>query len=269
MEENTTKHHRGRRKKKGKGHILSNIILVVAIIVFLYSGYQLYTIFAEYKEGESEYEQIKGAVITQELPVGDALEEAVFKVDFEKLLAINEDVIGWIRFDEPAQISYPIAQGVNNDQYLRTTLEGKKNTAGTIFVDYQNQGDFKDKNTFIYGHNMRNGTMFGQLRKYRDAEFYKQYPRFYIYTPDGREITYEIFAVCVVKDVSDSYDKVYESDAEFQKYIEMIRSVALYQTEVPVSSANRIVSLSTCTNVSDDERLLIHAVAVSEVLTEE
>lgn len=258
-----------KKKKKGIRNIISNIILVIAIGVFLYSGYQLYTILADYHEGVKEYDQIRAAVITEtfreiESKEDEVEQETVFTVNFEELLAINDDVVGWIRFDEPADISYPIAHGRTNKQYLRTTLEGKYNTAGTIFVDYRNSGDFSDKNTLIYGHNMRNGTMFGQLKKYQEEDFYEDYPYFYIYTPDGEMTTYQIFAVCVVLDTSDSYDISYKDEAEFGDYLDYIRSVALFQTDVEVEASSRIVSLSTCWNRTEDYRLLIHAVELAD-----
>lgn len=268
-----TKHHRGRRRKKTKGQIISNIVLVIAIGVFLFSGYKLFTIFWEYNKGETEYENLQEIVI-KERPVengdGDGTqEESIFRVDFEALKEMNPETVAWIRFDEPAQISYPVVKGPDNDKYLHTTFEGKRNSAGALFVDMDNSGDFTDRNTFIYGHNMKNGSMFGQLRKYKTKAFGQEHPYFYIYTPDGKEATYQIFAVSVVKDTSESYKKWYNTDEEFLDYIQYIRSIAGYKTDVEVSADSKIVSLSTCTNVSDDERLLVHGVKVHEKLIEE
>lgn len=271
--EKQTKHHRGRREKKTKGQIISNIVLVIAIGVFLFSGYKLYEIFSEYNKGETEYENIQEIVI-KEGPVesadGDASqEETIFTVDFEKLKEINPETVAWIRFDEPSQISYPVVKGADNSKYLNTTFEGKRNSAGALFVDMDNSGDFTDRNTFIYGHNMKNGSMFGQLRKYKTKAFGQEHPYFYIYTPDGKETTYQVFAVSVVKDTSESYQKWYNTDEEFLDYIKYIRSIAGYKTDVEVGADSKIVSLSTCTNVSDDERLLVHGVKIHERLVEE
>ena len=269
--EKDTRHHRGRRKKKTKGQLISNIVLVIAIGVFLFSGYKLYTIFSEYNKGETEYESIQDLVI-QKKPIQDTKEEGeevAFSVDFAKLQSINPEAVGWIRFDEPSQISYPLVKGPDNSKYLTTTFEGKKNSAGTLFVDVDNSGDFTDRNTFIYGHNMKNGSMFGQLRKYKNKDFGKEHPYFYIYTPDGKETTYQVFAVSVVKDTSESYKKWYNTDEEFLDYIQYIRSIAGYKTDVEVGVDSKIVSLSTCTNVSDDERLLVHGVKIHDTLVEE
>lgn len=248
--------------------ILSNVILVMAIGVFLFSGYKLYGILAEYNKGDSEYEAIQEIVIKQNVPAVTEedlqVEEPSFVVDFDKLREMNKDVVAWIRFDEPSQISYPIVRCLDNKKYLNTTFEGRKNSAGALFVDYRNTGDFTDRNTFIYGHNMKNGSMFGQLRKYKNSIFCYENPYFYIYTPDGKELKYQVFAVSIVNDTSESYRKSFEGDADFQQYIDYIRSISLYSTDVTVETDSKIVSLSTCTNVNEEQRMLVHGVKIGE-----
>lgn len=261
-EENKKKHHRGRRKKKGGSNIVSNIILVIAIVVFVVSAYKLYGIFSEYNKGDKEYQKIQDLVINTEKK--DDTKEETFSVDFEKLLEMNSDVVGWIRFDEPSEINYPVVQGRDNEEYLKRTFEANTNKLGTLFVDVNNPGDFSGRNTFIYGHNMKNGSMFAQLLKYKDDSFYKEHPYFYIYTPDGKVRTYEIFSAGVVKDTSDSYIMDYADDAAFQTYIDYIKQQSAYPTSAEVTTASKIVSLSTCTNVRDDERFLVHGVMIKE-----
>ena len=261
-EENKKKHHRGRRKKKGGSNIVSNIILVIAIVVFAVSAYKLYGIFSEYNKGDKEYQKIQDLVINTEKK--DDTKEETFSVDFEKLLEMNSDVVGWIRFDEPSEINYPVVQGRDNEEYLKRTFEANTNKLGTLFVDVNNPGDFSGRNTFIYGHNMKNGSMFAQLLKYKDDSFYKEHPYFYIYTPDGKVRTYEIFSAGVVKDTSDSYIMDYTDDAAIQTYIDYIKQQSAYPTSTEVTTASKIVSLSTCTNVRDDERFLVHGVMIKE-----
>lgn len=258
-------------KRKRKGNLVSNIVLVIAIAIFLFSGYKLYTIYSEYNKGDSEYESIEKEVITIKTPEveeGEETEEKpIFTVDFDKLLSINKETVAWIRFDEPSKINYPVVHGTDNDKYLKTTFEGKKNAAGTLFVDVNNAGDFSDRNTFIYGHNMKNGSMFGRLRKYKDADFCKQNPYFYIYTPDGKEVKYQVFAACIVEDTSESYKKFYADDNEYLEYLKYIKSIARYDTGVEVTADSQIVSLSTCTNVTETQRLLVHGVKIEETMT--
>ena len=256
------KHHRGRREKKTAGQIFSSVILVIAIGVFLFSGFKLYGIFSEYKKGENEYDSLKDIAIQINTPQVDEDVPEKFTVDFETLKGINPDVVGWIRFDEPSQISYPIVKGPDNNKYLTTTFEGKKNAAGALFMDVDNEADFSGKNTFIYGHNMKNGSMFSGLREYKAQAYCEENPYFYIYTPDGKESVYQIFAVSIVKDTSRSYQKWYNNEEEYMEYITHIRSVSKYQTDVEVPADSQIVSLSTCTNVRQDERILVHGVKI-------
>lgn len=262
-----------------KRSIVSNLILGVALIVFLYSAYQLIAIYMEYHKGDKEYEEIVKKAVEIQLPQqtdeetsdGANTEPSIkvhssLKVDFEKLAQTNPDIVAWIQFDEPERISYPVVQGQDNDKYLKTTFEGKANAAGTIFMDVGNQKDFSDRNTFIYGHNMKNGSMFGQLRKYKTRDYYEQNPYFYIYTPDGKEVKYQIFAVCIVEDTSRSYTRYFENDEQYVDYLNYIRSVARYETGVEPAADSKIISLSTCTNVSDTQRLVVHGVKLSETM---
>ena len=263
-----------KKSKKTGISVTGIIIIVLAASVFLFSAYKLISIYLEYQRGDKEYESLIEEVVTIETVEVEKDEEkqeekipevkTVFKVDFDKLLSINPDTIGWIRFENPEKISYPVVKTSDNDKYLKTTFEGKTNSAGAIFADAGGSKDFSDKNTFLYGHNMKNGSMFGQLRKYKTESFCKENPYFYIYTPDGKEIKYQVFSVCVVEDTSQSYDKYYTDDAEYSEYIKHIRNMSLYDVGVEVTAESQIVSLSTCTNVTDTQRLLVHGVKISE-----
>lgn len=261
-----------RRQPKRKKNIISNIILVFAVGIFLFSAYKLYTIYDEYNKGDKEYQSIIEDVVSTEEPKEteeeDSEEKTVFRVDFDKLLSINKEVVGWIRFENPSKISYPIVQAEDNDKYLTHTVEGKKNSSGSIFMDANNTADFSDRNTFIYGHNMKNGSMFGQLRKYKSYDFYKENPCFYIYTPSGEEIKYQIYAVSIVEDTSESYNKYYTNDDDYLNYLKYIKSISRYDTGVEVTAQSQLVSLSTCTNVTETQRLLVHGVRVAEPVAE-
>lgn len=251
-----------RRRGKKKQSIMTTLVLAVAVCVFLFSAFQLYKIFSGYKEGDDEYKDLKKRVITENKNAENEAER--FEVDFEELRKINPDVIGWIRFEEPSIINYPVVHSKDNKEYLTKLFGEGKNTYGTIFVDKDNKGDFSDKNTFIYGHYMKSGSMFGQLNKYDDYEFYRNHPYFYIYTPDGKVSTYEVYSAGVVKDTSDSYIKVYENEEAFQKYIDLTKEASNYETEAEVTKDSSIVSLSTCTRASNEDRFLLHGVKIRE-----
>lgn len=275
--EERQKHH-GKRANR-KRSLVSNIILVIAVGIFGFSAYKLISIYSEYHKGDKEYDSIVKEAIEIQKPAKDEEEQgngeqkpkvhSSLKVDFDKLKKVNKDIVGWIQFDEPERISYPIVKGEDNDKYLTTTYEGKKNSSGAIFMDVVNNGEFADRNTFIYGHNMKNGSMFGQLRKFKTKDYYEQNPYFYIYTPDGKEVKYQIFAVCIVEDTSRSYTRFYNSDEEYLDYLNYVKSIARYDTGVEFNAESKLVSLSTCTNVSETQRLLVHGVKISETVVGE
>ena len=257
-EESKKTYHRGRRKKKTFGSIFSTILLIVAVIVMIFSGIQLYKIFKGYHDGESEYKEIEKISITHD--EGDDR----YRVDFDQLWEINQDVIGWIRFDEPAVISYPVVQGKDNSEYLSRTFKGFENTVGSIFMDVNNRSDFTDRNTLIYGHYMYNGTMFNELDEYRNKEFWDKYPCFYIYTPDGREIKYHIYSVAEVKAGLTAHRSSFSGDEDFEDFLAQTKAASFYDTGVEVDKDSQVITLSTCTKENNDNRLVVHVVKVEE-----
>lgn len=261
MSEQKRRHHRGRRgrrKKKQKGSIVTNIILIIAIIVFCVSAFQLFKIVKGYMDGRSEYDKVRDLALENE-------DSEKFKVDFDELLKINGDTIGWIRFyPEPSEISYPIVQGKDNDQYLHHTFSSNENTLGAIFLNVGNRADFSDRNSIVYGHRMKDGSMFRHLEDYEDKEFWEENPYFYIYTPDGKEITYHIYSVGVVEDTSDTYRTEFATDEEYQAFLDMTKEVSEYDTGVEVGIDDTIVTLSTCTSASDNHRFVVRGVKEKE-----
>ena len=111
-------------------------------------------------------------------------------MDFEGLLAVNDDIIGWI-YIENTDISYPVLCGRDNQQYLFQSYEKKYLTAGSIYIDYRCSRDFTDSRTVIYGHNMHNGSMFGKLDKFTKESYMKEHPYVYILLPSGETLKYE------------------------------------------------------------------------------
>ena len=249
---------RSRKKKEQKRaafNVISATVLIAAVCVFVFSLYQLAVMLVPYFSGGQEYDDIKDLAIT-----ADA-DGTGFSVDFDALLEANPDTVAWIRFDEPAIISYPVVKSADNEDYLTKTFTANDNKLGAIFMDMRNSSDFSDRNTFIYGHHLNvGGEMFSELLEYENEEFCQQHPDFYIYTPDGSVRTYRVFSAGVVKDTADNYKIEYASDEEFEQYINTCRESSNYQVDVEVNAQSQIVSLSTCTNIRDDERFLVQGV---------
>ncbi len=173
-------------------------------------------------------------------------------IDFAAIRADNEDVCGWITVPD-TQIDYPILQSSrdNDDFYLDHNLKGNYDINGSIYIQRINSYDFSDPNTVIYGHNMRNGSMFQNLHHFRDHEFFLSHDTFYIYTPH-HILTYRIFAAYRYDNrlILNSFD--FSDKEEYQRYLDaclnpasMIRDV---REGVSVTTDDRIVTLSTCIN---------------------
>ena len=207
---------KGRFKiKSGLFDKVTMVVLVVAVCVFAFSLYQLVRTMVPYYSGGKEYDKLKNKAITVQEQTDDPGDVSgdTFKVDFDVLLQENPDTVAWIRFDEPSIISYPVVKSADNKEYLTKTFSANDNKLGAIFMDMKNKSDFSDRNTMIYGHNLKvGGEMFSQLKKYEEESFYKEHPNFYIYTPDGKTRTYTVFSAAVVKDTADQYNLTYATD---------------------------------------------------------
>ena len=245
------------KKKKTAGDIVLSIILVAAVCVFCYAGYNLFHIYTEYKKGTDEYNQIAQMAVTERDPdaEGEAAgpsEEGRLKapmdIDFKSLKSVNEDVVGWIYVEAVPDINYPIVHGTDNETYLHRTYEKNYNFAGTIFVDYENKGDFSDCNTLVYGHNMKNGSMFAQLKKFsQNEETYKKSKYFWIFTPE-KNYRYEIISAYTTGVNSDTYTLFKGPGEEFQEYLDKIRGYSEIQTDAGnLTIKDKIITLSTCT----------------------
>ena len=243
------------KKKKTVGDHILTIVLIVAICIFCYAAFNLYHIYTEYKKGTDEYNSISEMAVTERDP--DQVEEmnqpdeqpvAPVSVDFDSLRSINEDVIGWIYVEALDGVSYPVVKGTDNDQYLHMTYEKNYNFAGTIFIDYENKADFSDCNTLVYGHNMKNGTMFGQLKNFsKDDSAYNKSKYFWIFTPE-KTYRYEIISAYTTAVNSDTYTLFKGPGQEFVDYMNKIVSYSdVKTTPGELGVDDKIVTLSTCT----------------------
>ena len=162
--------------------------------------------------------------------------------------SVNPDVVGWIYIEALDNINYPVVQGDDNETYLHTTYENNYNFAGTIFVDYENSSDFSDCNTLIYGHNMKNGSMFGNLKKFtEDQSTYEKSKYFWILTPE-KNYRYEIISAYTTGVNSDTYTLFKGPGEEYLNYLNTIQGYSEIKTEATeLTVKDKIVTLSTCT----------------------
>ena len=241
------------------------IINTVLIAVFVFAAFNIGKIYYDYNQADNIYEVMQDEyVATKEVESNSEATqgneqppkstEPPIAIDFDALLNRNKDVIGWLYCPDTV-INYPVVQGKNNDQYLRKDLDGKYLVSGTLFADYRNGELNEDANYIIYGHNMKNGTMFSSLAKYKQQSYYNQHPIMYYLTPDGN-YKLELFAGLVVK----HDDKIYlpnQSEEAFAELIEEYRAKSTFQSNVELDYNDTIVTLSTCSYEFDDARYVV------------
>lgn len=182
-------------------------------------------------------------------------DEPDFMPDWAALTSLNPDIIAWI-WQPDSAIHYPVLQGVDNAQYLRTTYDGQSSRLGSIFLDYRS--DLSERNPIIYGHNAGNGKMFASLARYRDRTYWEAHPYIYLLTPDGCT-KYAIFSFYETSSTGSTYTFAFEDDAAYDAYLTEIQRRSAYSTGVSVHTEDDIITLSTCTNTGKTRRYIVHA----------
>ena len=195
-------------------------------------------------------------------PREDPYAQALADMDFRALRELNPDVMGWLVIPGTG-ISYPLLQGETNDTYLRHTWRGEYSNRGSIFLDCQCSRDLTDFNTIVYGHRMRNGTMFAPLANYGQESYRLAHPCVYIATESGT-YRYEIFAVYETDTSSKAYQIGMGSEKVKQGFIDYCLEKSFLNTGLKPTPADRVLTLSTCTPASNDERLVVQAVLWGE-----
>lgn len=245
----TVMNNRGVFLKNSRKYLLiflKSLLLLCAFSVLAYSSVKLYN----YNKERIENEKLADEVVTK----SSSIEVAPISVDFEKLKQENEDIIAWLYCNE-TPINYPVAQADDNSYYLRKSTNGTYSSSGTLFVDYQNEADFSDNNTIIYGHNMRNVTMFGSLPEYRKQEYFDKHPIMYLLTPDN-EYKIELIAGVTVSSASPIYKLPLEAENKEDFIFELIKK-STFSAEYTFSSNHKYVMLSTCLYDYDEARYVL------------
>lgn len=252
---------------------LMGALLVIALVI---SGYRMVQLLAEYAQTEAaRQEAIDRAVMLAdgaqpaaavktagrpEQSAGDTMpsvEMPPISVDFDALHEINPQIVGWL-YCADTPINYPVAQADDNTYYLNHLYNGKKGRSGTLFVDCACSADFSDRNTIIYGHHMKSGSMFASIVEYRSQDYYEAHPVMYLLTP-AANFRLDVFGGYVAKEGTQRLFSL-DEEAQFASYISDIRKLSDFAAAVDVTPRDRIVTLSTCTYEYDGARYRLFAV---------
>lgn len=250
-----------------KGNLRKVMYVLCILGTGLCIGFLLYH-FAQIQENKKIYEDLQNQEETikataaettkQTAETGESRKMLEIPVNFEELRQINPEIYAWIEIPGTG-IAYPIVQSASdNSYYLNHTIEGIAGYPGSIYTEGINSKDFQDYNILIYGHDMEDGSMFGGLYQFLDADYLEAHETLIVYTPEHK-FTYRIFMAVIYDDrhIMGSFD--FFDRKEREAYLASIGN-----TDPEVTADSRIVTLSTCIAAQPSNRLLVEAVLINE-----
>ena len=239
------------------------VVLIIAVLCFL-AGL---TYFIGMKIRSDKVDDLKNRVYVSgdgSSDVSSGFNYVETPVNFVELKKINPEIYAWINIPG-TNIDYPILRrDDDNSYYLEHTVEGKRSVYGSIYTENYNDKNFDDFNTLIYGHNMKNGTMFGSLKKYKNKSIAQENRYINIYLP-GRILKYQIFAAHISDNKHILLNNDFSDKNVCSEYLEKIFSVrqmnSFIDSELEIDENDKIITLSTCTS-KKEERFLVQGVLI-------
>ncbi len=270
------------RPRRRRGIRRQNIPLIILMVVLvggiLFAGGQIAGIILDYHRDRTAYDQLaQEAISSMAEPDATARpdvtpdaagqtpapvrSEVPIAVDWDLLREKNSDIVGWLY--DPAGMSYPVMQTTDNSYYLHRGWDKQPNTAGSLFADTVATAGVLHSNFLIYGHNMKDGSMFAGIMKYVDQSYYDQHPTMYYLTP-WQNYRVELIAAHIVESTLDNFPNYFADDGEYQTYLNTITSRSFFRTNAQVSTQYQLITLSTCDYSSGytDPRFLVHGMLV-------
>lgn len=234
------------------------IIVIILLIVFMYCIYNIINYFNNSKKNKRLTDELKNIAV-KEIPQDNKIEDNEIKsttpieVDFNKLKEINSNINAWI-YMEDSIINYPIVKGNDNSFYLNHSIDGKYNPNGSLFIDYRNKDNFEDMVTYIYGHHMKNNTMFGNLELFKEQNYYDNHKEMYLFTKEDNYIL-ELFAGFTTADGSKIYN--YINTKSNEEIVQYAKDKSNFESNVEILPENKIVVLSTCSYDYENARYVL------------
>ncbi len=259
------------------------IVILVLVAVLVFSAVQIGVKLLGYKQGRDIYGQAADTFATvnpveenepaskdqpaasgtvasgdaaSNAPAETAATVAPIQVDFDGLRAVNSDVVGWL-YCPDTEINYPVLHGDDNDQYLHHSYTGEYLANGSIFVECTNSGDFLDSNTIVYGHSMRDGSMFGNLDAWGSQSYVNDHPVFWLLTPE-QDYRVEIVSSYTTSATSSTYTVFRGPSIEFNAYLDQVIGQSVIDPPAQPEEGARYVVFSTCAYSFDDARFVVH-----------
>lgn len=247
---------RKEKRENKRKLLLLRILTLIFVLLLIYSIVNI----AQWIKNNNENKEILNSISKTVEVVENGEDEEKYKIDFEELKKKNPDTVAWLKV-ENTNIEFPVVQAKNNSYYLTHNFNKEYNTAGWIFADYKNKLDTTDKNIVIYGHNMRDNSMFGSLKDVIKEEWYNNEENKYItFITENAYQVYQVFSVYQIEK-EDYYIQTKFKDDEFSKFVDTIKQRSKKDFAVEVSNEDTILTLSTCAN-NNKYRVVLHSVRV-------
>jgi len=257
--------------KKGRSLITTSIIVILSALIIFF-GYQLINYYLDLKRNDDISKEISEIVQEAEEtpePTEEKAEpepEITEKNILPEILALrkeyNEDVVAYVRIPG-TNIDYAVVQSEDNEYYLNRDIYRNANSAGTIYMDYENDPENLGYNTILYGHNMRNGSMFHNLRHYMQKDYFEAHPVIEFKTV-YEDVKWQVFAF-LHTDTSFYYiQTIFQNDDEFYKLASEIKARSRYDTGVEITPQDKILLLSTCASEGGNNRYVLAAKLITE-----
>lgn len=241
------------KKNSNKKKIFLNLLTIIFIITLIISSVYIGKWLIDREENKKITDKVSKVIIENK----KSEEEQEYNVDFEKLKKINNEIVGYLKVNN-TKIEYAVVQGNDNDYYLKRNLDKKDNIGGSIFMDYKNKVDGTDKNIVIYGHNVKDGSMFGTLKNILEEEWYNNKENYIIdFITEKEKQKYQVFSVYKIESEEYYIDTEFESN-EFEKFIKTLKGRSIKNFDIQVEKDDSILTLSTCDN-NNKYRIVLHA----------
>lgn len=240
-----------------------------------FAAYQMLAMAGEYRAGEQTYSELQQVSLSVKEPAVSSEEKldtqqeengasepaavqeslAFPTIDFDGLKEKNPDVVGWI-YIEDTNINYPVVQGEDNRHYVSTMFDGRHNKTGSIFMDFRNNPNMSDRHTILYGHNMKNKTMFADIRNYRDQAYYDAHPVGLYITPEAN-YRFDVVAAYVASLADSAWQLEFVAEEDAAAWIRTAIERSGFVSKAKPQDGDRFITLSTCTYEFNDARFVL------------
>lgn len=245
-------------KKKKNNNVIFFILIVIILTALFFSSYKIINWSLENKETKKLELELKDIFKDENLFFIENKWINVSLPNMDKLKEINKDTVGYIKINE-TNVNYPVVKYLDNDYYINHNFYKNKNSAGAIFLDYRNNIDVLDKNTIIYGHNRKDGSMFQSLFNLTEENWYLNNDPYVYLTMKDNLYVFKIFSVYKI-DTEDYYLTIsFENDEKFKLFLDTIKKRSIIFFDENVLPNDKILTLSTCGDDLGKTRLVIHS----------